>query len=46
LLLAAFIFIYFLGALRTVLEEAEAAVRGSKELARVVFAGASPGSSA
>jgi succinate dehydrogenase/fumarate reductase cytochrome b subunit len=40
LLLAAFLFIYFLAALRTVLEQAEAAVRGSKELARVVFAGA------
>lgn len=43
LLLAAFAFIYFLGALRTVLEEAEAAVRGSKELARVAFAGALTG---
>jgi succinate dehydrogenase/fumarate reductase cytochrome b subunit len=43
LVLAAFAFIYFLGALRTVLEEAEAAVRGSRELARVAFAGALTG---
>jgi hypothetical protein len=40
LALAAFAFIYFLGALRSVLEEAESSVRGSKELARVAFAGA------
>ncbi len=39
LVLAAFVFIYFLGALRSVLEEAESSVRGSKELARVAFAG-------
>src|ERR1044071_7220115 len=43
LVLAAFVFIYFLGALRTVLEEAESSVRGSKELARVAFAGALTG---
>jgi succinate dehydrogenase/fumarate reductase cytochrome b subunit len=43
LLLAAFVFIYFLGALRTLLGEAEAAVRGSEELARVAFAGALTG---
>ncbi len=39
MVLAAFVFIYFLGALRSVLEEAESSVRGSKELARVAFAG-------
>ena len=43
LVLAAFVFIYFLGALRSVLEEAESAVQGSKELARVAFAGALTG---
>jgi succinate dehydrogenase/fumarate reductase cytochrome b subunit len=43
LVLAAFAFIYFLGALRSVLEEAESSVRGSKELARVAFAGALTG---
>jgi succinate dehydrogenase/fumarate reductase cytochrome b subunit len=43
LVLAAFIFIYFLGALRSVLEEAESSVRGSRELARVAFAGALTG---
>ena len=43
LVLAAFVFIYFLGALRSVLEEAESSVRGSKELARVAFAGALTG---
>jgi succinate dehydrogenase/fumarate reductase cytochrome b subunit len=43
LVLAAFVFIYFLGALRTVLEEAESSVRGSRELARVAFAGALTG---
>jgi len=41
--LAAFVFMYFLGALRSVLEEAESSVRGSKELARVAFAGALTG---
>src|SRR3954468_9596924 len=40
LVLAVFAFIYFLGALRGVLEEAESSIRGSKELARVAFAGA------
>lgn len=43
LVVAAFIFIYFLGAVRTVLEEAETAVRGSQEVARVAFAGALTG---
>jgi succinate dehydrogenase/fumarate reductase cytochrome b subunit len=43
LVLAAFVFIYFLGAVRSVLEEAESSVRGSKELARVAFAGALTG---
>jgi succinate dehydrogenase/fumarate reductase cytochrome b subunit len=43
LVLAAFLFMYFLGALRSVLEEAESSVRGSKELARVAFAGALTG---
>ena len=37
LVLAAFVFIYFLGALRSVLEDAESQVRGSRELARVGF---------
>ena len=43
LVLAAFVFIYFLGAFRSVLDEAEFSVRGSKELARVAFAGALTG---
>jgi len=43
LVLATFVFIYFLGSIRSVLEEAEASVRGSKELARVAFAGALTG---
>jgi succinate dehydrogenase/fumarate reductase cytochrome b subunit len=43
LVLAVFVFMYFLGALRGVLEEAESSVRGSKELARVAFAGALTG---
>jgi succinate dehydrogenase/fumarate reductase cytochrome b subunit len=43
LVLAAFVFIYFLGAVRSVLEEAESSVRGSRELARVAFAGALTG---
>jgi len=43
LVLAAFVFMYFLGALRSVLEEAESSVRGSKELSRVAFAGALTG---
>ena len=43
LVLAVFVFIYFLGALRSALEEAESLVRGSKELARVAFAGALTG---
>ncbi len=43
LVVAAFIFIYFLGAIRGVLEGAESSVRGAKELARVAFAGALTG---
>jgi succinate dehydrogenase/fumarate reductase cytochrome b subunit len=43
LVLAAFAFIYFLGGLRSALEEAESSVRGSRELARVAFAGALTG---
>jgi hypothetical protein len=43
LVLAAFAFIYFLGALRSALEEAESSVRGARELARVAFAGALTG---
>jgi succinate dehydrogenase/fumarate reductase cytochrome b subunit len=43
LVLAAFAFIYFLGALRSALEEAESSVSGSRELARVAFAGALTG---
>ena len=43
MVLAAFIFIYFLGAFRSVLDEAESSVRGSKELARVAFSGALTG---
>lgn len=43
LVLAALVFIYFLGALRSVLEEAESSVQGSRELARVAFAGALTG---
>src|SRR5207248_641770 len=43
LVLAVFLFIYFLASLRSALEEAETLVRGSKELARVAFAGALTG---
>lgn len=43
LVLAAFLFIYFLGALRSALEEAESSVRGCRDLARVAFAGALTG---
>ena len=43
LVLAVFVFIYFLGSVRSALEEAETLVRGSKELARVAFAGALTG---
>jgi hypothetical protein len=43
LVLAVFVFIYFLGDLRSALEEGESSVRGSKELARVAFAGALTG---
>jgi succinate dehydrogenase/fumarate reductase cytochrome b subunit len=46
LVLAAFVFIYFLGALRNVLEEAESSVRGSRELARSRLPVRSPASSA
>ena len=40
LLVAAFIFLYFIATIRSVLEEAESSVRGSLQLARVAFAGA------
>jgi succinate dehydrogenase/fumarate reductase cytochrome b subunit len=43
LVLAAFIFLYFLGTIRSVLEGAESSARGSRELARVAFAGALTG---
>jgi hypothetical protein len=43
LVLAAFAFIYFLGALRSSLEKAESSVRGSRDLARVAVAGALTG---
>jgi len=43
LVLSVFVFIYFLGALRSTLEEGGSLVRGSKELARVAFAGALTG---
>ena len=43
LVLAAFAFTYFLGALRSALEEAESSGRGARELARVAFAGALTG---
>jgi len=40
MLLAAFIFLYFTGAVRSMLESAESPVRGSAQLARVAYAGA------
>jgi hypothetical protein len=43
LLVAAFIFLYFLSAVRSVLDGAESSVRGSAQLARVAFAGALTG---
>ena len=43
LLLAAFVFMYFIAGLRSVLETAESRVRGSALLARVAFAGALTG---
>jgi hypothetical protein len=43
MLLAAFIFLYFIAAIRSALETADARGRGSVELARVAFAGALTG---
>jgi succinate dehydrogenase/fumarate reductase cytochrome b subunit len=43
LLLATFIFLYFIAGIRSVLESAESQVRGSAQLARVAFAGALTG---
>jgi succinate dehydrogenase/fumarate reductase cytochrome b subunit len=43
MLLAAFIFLYFIAAIRGTLERAEASVDGSAQLARVAFAGALTG---
>lgn len=43
MLLAAFIFLYFIAAIRSALETAEFSVRGSVQLARVAFAGALTG---
>jgi hypothetical protein len=43
LVIAAFIFIYFLGAIRSALEAAASSVPGSRDLARVAFAGALTG---
>jgi succinate dehydrogenase/fumarate reductase cytochrome b subunit len=43
MLLAAFIFLYFIASIRSALEAAEASVRGSAQLARVAFAGALTG---
>ena len=39
MLLAAFIFLYFIAAIRSALEDAESSARGSVQLARVAFAG-------
>ena len=43
MLLAAFIFLYFIAAIQSTLETAELSVRGSVQLARVAFAGALTG---
>ncbi len=43
MLLAGFVFLYFAATIRTVLGNAETAVRGSEELARAAFAGAITG---
>jgi hypothetical protein len=43
MLLAGFIFLYFMAAIRGVLGSAESPVRGSAQLARVAFAGAVTG---
>ena len=40
MLLAGFVFLHFVGTIRTVLGAAETTVRGSAQLARVAFAGA------
>ena len=43
MLLAGFVFLYFMGAIRSVFGSAESPVRGSGQLARVVFGGALTG---
>jgi hypothetical protein len=43
MLVAAFLFLHYLGAIRSALGRAESAVRGSSQLARVAFAGALTG---
>lgn len=43
MLLAGFVFLYFMGAIRSVLGDAESLVRGSAQLARVAFGGAVTG---
>ena len=43
MLLAGFVFLYFMGAIRSVLGSAESPVRGSGQLARVAFGGAVTG---
>ena len=43
MLLAGFVFLHFVGTIRTVLGDAETTVRGSVQLARVAFAGALTG---
>ena len=43
MLLAAFIFMYFIASIRSALESAESTARGSAQLARVAFAGALTG---
>ena len=43
MLLAGFVFLHFMGAIRSVLGSAESPVRGSAQLARVVFGGALTG---
>ena len=40
MLLAGFVFLYFMGAMRSVLGSAESRIRGSAQLGRVAFAGA------
>jgi hypothetical protein len=43
MLLAAFVFLYFIGAVRGVLDGAESRARGTGQLARVAYAGALTG---